>query len=140
VAGNLLRRHAGKKAHFDDVSLARIKIPQAVQGIIEREDSDLSQREEGTIQRGDHVRRAALPSTVGPSPVNQDLLHHARGNGEKMRAIGDRNIPVLHKPDESLVDQGGGLECQRRPLTPQITRGDATQLGVRQREVLIGLH
>ena len=61
--------------------------------------------------------------------IDQTAAHDAGGNDEKMAAILPIDVFGRRQPQESLVDQGSGLQGVSGTLAPEIAGGDAMQVG-----------
>src|SRR5206468_1646933 len=62
--------------------------------------------------------------------IDEDAAHGARGDGEKLRAIGPLRARLVDQPQVGLVNQCGGAERVVGALAPELVVGDAAQLFV----------
>jgi len=69
--------------------------------------------------------------------VDENPPHHLRGDAKKVRATLPVDVALFDKTQVRLVDERGGLEGVTVPLTVQLTRSDATQLAVDERQQAI---
>src|SRR5579884_1162221 len=81
------------------------------------------------------MRRAPAPLVriLRARHVGENLPHHAREDGEKVRAVRPLHRRAAHQADESFIDQRRGLQNVVIPLAAEVVARDPVQFGVDDR-------
>jgi hypothetical protein len=80
---------------------------------------------------------ASFPRPLTAGVVDKNPPHHLSGDAKKVRAILPVAIALFDEAQVRLVHERGGLQSVTIPLTVKLTRSDATQFAVNQRQQAI---
>ena len=88
------------------------------------------------VERDAVQRPAAFLVVARAREVDEHAAHQPRGHREEVRAILPLDAPDINQPEVDLVDERGRLEHVVRTLAGHMPLGNATQLGVDERNQL----
>lgn len=87
-----------------------------------------------TVERHHGGGSASFARHAGARVIHEDPAHDFRCNPEELRAVLPGNALLIDEPEVQLVDESRGYQRVLPPFAPQMPGGDATQLGIDQRE------
>jgi hypothetical protein len=80
---------------------------------------------------------AAFEAVLPAGEIDQDPAHQLGADREKVIAVLPVDPVGIHKPQERLVNEGGGLQRVPRVLPPHVIAGDPLQFGLHEWNQLI---
>lgn len=128
--------HSGEVPHLDDLDEALADLGHFLQGLIDAQDLVFTAGNARGIHDVGHFIVDPPRSSAFSDEVDHYRSHGARRIGEKMRPIGNLDVPGSVKPQISFVDQRRGIQQRTWPGTTQPLVCDLAQIGVQKREEL----
>ena len=123
-----LHAQASKKTQLDHLRLSRIDAGKSLQSIVEHDQIFISTAAEDRCVFQSNVLDAATAfQVVAPRVVNQNPSHELCRHGEEVGPVLPAHALVIHEPQVSFVDQGGGLQTVAGALPPQVVPGEPAQ-------------
>src|SRR5438445_6999457 len=104
-----LHAQTTKEAQLNHVGLSRIDAGKSLYGIVDDHQVVRSSANHRCVFQSNVLDAAPTFQIVAPCVVNQNPPHQLRRNGKKVGAILPAHALVIHQPQVSFVDQGGGL-------------------------------
>lgn len=123
--GRFLDRQTAEEPQLDEPGLLGIDGGQPGERRVDRQqiNGSLLTGDEPLVQRDPRVVTAPLLRAPRAGPLDEDLPHRDRGNGDETRTCLPILLLVLDETEIGLVDERRGLQRLARPLTSQVAPG-----------------
>src|SRR5262245_41057287 len=134
--GSFLDAQSTEEFQFDYFTLSPIMLGKGVQRVVDR--NQICRRpcvsDGGFVELNRQCLASTLARTMTTGMIDQRAPHQPCRETKEVRAILPGHVSPVDQTEVYLVDQGGGLECVPRPLSPHVPSGQPTQLGVDERD------
>jgi hypothetical protein len=136
---HFLNGQATEIPQFDDPFLPVIELRQSLERFVQREDINRPGSDDGLIaDQCDALELApAFVRAPGSRMVHQNPSHQRRGDPEKMCTIAPLHLSLIDKAHVRFMDKSRRLQRVTGRFTTQTCSGDATQIGIQDRDKLI---